>query len=212
MLFNLSQLIKKYDMQITGVVHIGANLGQELESYRDNNIKNIILIEPLIEVFNQLLEKTSNYSDLNITLFNVALGNESGQAIMNVSNYNGMSSSLLEPELHLELHPDVTFDTQETVRIERLDNLIYGRSSYNMINIDVQGFELEVFKGATESLSTIKYINAEVSKEYVYSKNGLIGELDQFLSTYNFERVETQWAGGWLPWGDAFYIKKENTK
>jgi hypothetical protein len=47
----------------------------------------------------------------------------------------------------------------------------------------------------------------EVNRDEVYRNCAKIEELDNFLSSYGFVRVETTWDGG--TWGDAFY-KKQN--
>jgi hypothetical protein len=51
----------------------------------------------------------------------------------------------------------------------------------------------------------LDYIITEVNREVVYENNAMVGDLDNYLSKYGFERVETSWDGG--TWGDAFYIK-----
>ena len=77
---------------------------------------------------------------------------------------------------------------------------------FNFMNIDVQGYELEVMKGASKFLPHIQFIYCEVNRAEVYEGCPRIEELDEYLGTYGFERVETTWDGG--TWGDAFYIKK----
>ena len=79
---------------------------------------------------------------------------------------------------------------------------------YNMINIDVQGYELEVFKGATKTLENIDYIITEVNRDVVYHQCAFIDDLDDYLKQFGFARVETDWAGH--TWGDAFYVKIKN--
>jgi hypothetical protein len=88
----------------------------------------------------------------------------------------------------------------------RLDDLDLDLTKYNFINIDVQGYELEVFKGSYKTLKNIDYIISEVNRAEVYENCPYVGELDSYLQNYNFTRVETNWAGD--TWGDAFYIKK----
>lgn len=87
----------------------------------------------------------------------------------------------------------------------RLDDLDIGVEKYNFINVDVQGYELEVLKGASETLRNIDYIMSEVNRDEVYENCAQVEELDNFLANYNFVRVETVWVGD--IWGDAFYIK-----
>ena len=50
-------------------------------------------------------------------------------------------------------------------------------------------------------------IYTEVNEDYVYLECALISEIDSYLSTFDFVRVETSWYQN-CKWGDAFYIKK----
>jgi hypothetical protein len=126
---------------------------------------------------------------------------------MNVEEANnGMSSSILKPKLHLEQYPWITFNDKVMVEIDKLDNYIGESENYNFINIDVQGYELEVFKGGSNFLNHVDYIMTEVNNSELYENCAKVKELDDYLSTYDFERVETTWDG--VTWGDALYIKK----
>ena len=60
------------------------------------------------------------------------------------------------------------FNRKKEVNITRLDDEEFDRSKFNFINIDVQGYELEVFKGATKTLESIDLILAEINKEEMY--------------------------------------------
>ena len=139
----------------------------------------------------------------------MALGNETGTKEMFIETVNkGQSCSFLEPETHLSLYPHIKFDLRETVDIDKLDNIYFNRYLYNMINIDVQGYELEVFKGATETLKYIDIIYAEVNTEKVYKDCVLMEELDEYLGQFNFKRVLVDFSQSYA-WGDALYIKEE---
>jgi hypothetical protein len=58
-----------------------------------------------------------------------------------------------------------------------------------------------------KTLEKIDAVYTEVNNAEVYENNALIQEIDEFLSSYDLVRVETDWMGG--TWGDAFYIKQE---
>ena len=47
MLISFKDLVKKYDMIITGVIHIGGHYGEELQDYIDEGIQDMIIFEPL---------------------------------------------------------------------------------------------------------------------------------------------------------------------
>jgi len=202
MLLNLNAISKKYDTKFKGVLHIGAHWGQEDSLYDSLEIMNRIYFEPLFSNYSMLRSKI----DSKYECIRTALGNTVGEVVMNVETANkGMSSSILKPAIHLQQYPQITFDSTETVAITKLDLVDFDRSKFNFINIDVQGFELEVFRGAVSTLDTIDYINTEVNRAEVYEGCAKVDELDLFLSQYGFKRLETSWDG--ITWGDAFYAK-----
>lgn len=203
MLLNLDNLTEKYDLKIKGVLHIGAHIGQEHNTYQRLGINNVMFFEPVPSTFQRLKENVGD----NAILVNTALGNIEGEVEMFTETINeGQSSSVLQPDYHLVQHPNIRFDGKETVKITKLDNFIKDKDKYNFINVDVQGYELEVFKGGSEFLNSIDYIMTEVNRAELYKGCAKIEELDSFLSEYGFERVETTWDGG--TWGDAFYVKR----
>ena len=202
MLLNLENLKLKYNLNIKGVIHIGAHVGQEMNTYKKINVPNVMFFEPIPSTFNKLKENVMGEA----VLINSALGNFIGEIEMFTETINGgQSSSVLQPEYHLIQHPDIIFDGNEKVKMTMLDTFIEEKEKYNFINIDVQGYELEVFKGATETLKTVDYIMTEVNRDEVYVGCAKVNELDSFLNNYGFRRLETPWDG--ITWGDAFYAK-----
>jgi FkbM family methyltransferase len=207
MLLNFDTLYSKYNMNVKGVLHIGAHIGQEHSIYKKYNINNIIYFEPQPHIFKILKQ---NVKDEAI-LINKALGSERKMMTMYIEHNNaGQSSSLLKAEKHLIQYPHIKFTDTIKVQVELLDDIEFDRNDYNFINIDVQGFELEVFKGAEETLNHIDYIVSEVNRGEVYKDCTRVEQLDEYLGKYGFERVETSWDG--ILWGDGFWRKKENKK
>lgn len=205
-MMDLGYIIGKYDLGISGVIHIGAHHGQEYKDYAKQGIENIMFFEPIQSNFNKLLDNVPVKN--SIFLFNIALGNEVGEKEMWVETVNqGQSCSLLEPGTHLKQYPKIQFPKKEIVTIDKLDNIEFDRNNFNMINIDVQGWELEVFKGATQTLENIDIIYSEVNFEELYKECCLVGDLDTFLGNYGFIRVLTNAKP--KTWGDALYLKYE---
>jgi FkbM family methyltransferase len=205
MLLDLKSLIQKYDLNITGVIHIGAHYGQEHEIYLNNKIERIMYFEPLKKNFEVLKKNYPNHKEM----YNIALGNFNGEIEMYVESANsGMSSSILLPKKHLDQYPHIIFNDKEIVEIKRFDDLVLDKDGYNLIMIDVQGYELEVFKGSAEFLENVDYIISEINRDEVYENCAKIQDLLSFLSPYGFELVEQNWAGD--TWGDGFFIKKKN--
>jgi len=207
MLFSFRNIQDKYNMDIKGIIHIGAHRGQEISDYIDGGIQDIILFEPLSANF-QALEENLSEMNANISGHQVALGNEEKTVTMYLSDNDQMSSSILKPKKHLQNHPTVLFEGTEEVEMMCLDSYSDETDGFNFINMDVQGYELEVLKGGSETLNHIDYVYCEVNRDEVYENNAYIEELDEYLANYDMERVETVWSGG--IWGDALYIRKKS--
>lgn len=203
MLLNFDSLYIKYNLKIKGVLHIGAHFGQENLAYKKYQIKNKIFFEPLPHTFAKLKENVKDG-----VLINKALGNETGSKLMYLELDNqSQSSSILKPKLHLSQYPWIKFNSMVKIEMVRLDDVEFDREDFNFINIDVQGYELEVFKGGINTLNHIDYIMTEVNRDEVYEKCARVEELDEFLGGFGFKRVEVTWEG--RTWGDAFYIKNK---
>jgi FkbM family methyltransferase len=214
-------LIKDYHIKMRGVIHIGAHNGLEYEDYVLYGIQNIIFFEPVASTYQKLLARLPNMGNEFVThnlceeplpyvrTVNMALGNTTGEIEMFIETANnGQSSSILEAGTHLQSYPQITFDTKETVKIDKLDNINFPRALYNVLNVDVQGYELEVFKGAVNVLKTIDVIYTEINTGEVYKGCAKLSDLDEFLSTQGFTRVWVHVYEG-VGYGDAIYVKND---
>ncbi len=198
--------LSKCNKNIVGCIHIGAHWGQEYQLYKRLGIDNLIFYEPIPSVFDILKRRVGPEVDLR----NLALGNTHGYMSMYVEENNqGLSSSILEPGLHLEQYPHITFDSKIIVKISRLDDEPFERNQFNLLNIDVQGYELEVLRGAVSTLSSIDFILIEINNVEMYKQCVKVDDLDKFLGEFNFTREVTEWEQGIKNWGDALYWKND---
>ena len=189
-------------LEINGCIHIGAHEGQEYPLYKQFGIENLLFYEPLPDNFAGLKEKVGP----EVKLRNVALGNTTGTVEMYLED-RGLSSSILEPAYHLEQYPQIEFNNKAEVEITRLDDEEFDRNDYNFINVDVQGYELEVLKGATKTLEHIDLLLSEVNKEELYKDCPRIEDIDNFLADFKFQRIAEYWQQDGGTWGDALYLK-----
>ncbi len=205
MLIDFRELLPKYGIKPTGVLHIGANKGEEAPVYLELGIKKQIWIEANPEVYMQLRETIKDNPDA--MAFNYAVGNKDFErTVLHISNNGSQSSSLLELGTHKQQHPDVHYIKDVPVFMRRIDSLIPVDviKNYDFLNIDVQGFEGQVLEGMDWYLNMFKWAYLEVNKAQVYEGCWEIDRIDAYMAKYNFRRVETKWVGNW---GDALYIK-----
>lgn len=204
MLIDFLKSVKRLDINVKGVIHVGAHWGQEYDVYKDCGASHCVFIEPCKEALRVLRQRLAAYDD--VIIYNCACSDHEGNEVMNVSNANqGMSNSLLKPVKHLEYYPEIPFMEGERVPVRTLDSLPITRERYNVLAMDVQGAELLVLKGAVQTLKHIDCIYTEVNDEELYEGCARVSELDAFL--YEFTRTESKWVSG-KGWGDAIYVRK----
>jgi FkbM family methyltransferase len=207
MLLDYFTIKQKYNMNVTGIIHVGGHHGEELSTYiQDSNVKHVVLFEADPDNFKILKEKVDKLStDKEIIAIEKGLGPFSCEMTLYKETENqGQSNSVLKPKLHTQQYPGIVFNNKVKIKIEPLDRYECS-TALNFLNIDVQGFELEVLRGAKKTLQHVNWILCEVNRAEVYENCAQVDEIDDFLKKYNFARAETNWAG--QTWGDALYVK-----
>lgn len=198
---NVLALINKHGLFPRGVIQAGSHHGEEIPLWESMGIHHCHF-EPVSENWRILTEKFPKAN-----AWPAALGRlHNTRAVIHTETVNGgQSCSLLKPKDHLRILPWIKFDGEEEVLVVSLDGLGLKWTEYNFLYLDVQGYELEVLKGAEKTLAGIDFIFTEVNRAEVFEGCGQIGEVDAFLADQGFRRVETEWHGG--EFGDALYIR-----
>jgi FkbM family methyltransferase len=209
----LEEIISDYKLDIIGSIHIGAHSGEEIWSYKKNNINNLILIEANKNLIKKLRIKKfifNHFFKMNISLENCIISDQNNiLRKLNITN-NSQSSSILNLKKHNEIYPNIHVTREETMISRTLDDLFidkYEIKKFNFINMDIQGAELLALKGAKNILRNIDAIYTEVNFQELYKGCALTKDLDIFLKNYNFSRVRTV-TPEHPSWGDALYLKK----
>lgn len=208
MLIDFKELFPKYNLKFNGVLHVGANIGEEAPVYRELGINKQVWVEPNKSLIPRLEAQVLNHNGVEAYVLNVCAGNENRETVLHISNNAGQSSSVLELGTHKIAHPEVDYIEDQTVLMVKLEDFLTDQvvEGLDFLNIDVQGYELEVLKGLGRIVDQMKMIYLEVNKESLYMNCALIDSIDLFMTAHRFRRVETHWAGN-TGWGDAAYIK-----
>ena len=138
------------------VLDVGANIG--LTALVLSQIcprGQIAAIEPLPRSFKYLKRNVSEAGAINLKIFNFALGSSEGSVLMQ-GHPSNFACSFIADNYRI---PGSDHFSQE-VPVRRLDEAFSELSldRLDFMKVDVEGFELEVFRGAREILNTYKPI------------------------------------------------------
>lgn len=212
MLIPFHHILLKYNLKPKGILHVGAWDGIEMDDYASCGITNVVFIEAQKSIFPTLLGRIAPYP--NSHAFNYCVSDKFEEIKFNITN-NGQSSSILELGTHKDVHPEVTVNEIAILHTVTINEIFLREKlnfdGYDFVNMDIQGAELKALKGMNMIMPHIKAFYLEVNEKELYKGCALIGEIDEYLNQFGFERVETKWAseGNVLGWGDALYIKTE---
>uniref|UniRef100_A0A6C0HS52 Methyltransferase FkbM domain-containing protein n=1 Tax=viral metagenome TaxID=1070528 RepID=A0A6C0HS52_9ZZZZ len=201
----INKILLKNGININRCFHIGAHECEELTFYNQLGVSsgNIVWIDAIPSK----VEEATNKGIPNV--YNAVITDKNDEIVsFNISN-NVQSSSVLEFGTHSQEHPSVVYVDkiiQSTITIDTFfERNGIDASKFDFWNFDIQGAELMALKGGTESIKNVKAIYLEVNEKELYINCGLITDIDNFLSQYNFKRVLTHMTCH--GWGDALYIR-----
>jgi FkbM family methyltransferase len=170
----LKRIIREYEIDC--IIDVGANIGQYGDLLRKQvGYKGLLIsFEPDPECFN-ILQQTSRHDEL-WQVHNFALGNENTTTQLNIMATREFNS-FLEPDhevIDTFKEHNLIKDTVN-VQVRRLEQVLTELKSKHVfsrifLKIDTQGYDLNVFEGAGDSLDQIHGIQTEVSFTPIYKE------------------------------------------
>lgn len=174
-----------------GVIHIGANEGQERGQYAALGL-NVLWIEPIPDVYEKLCENISEYPQQR-AIKALVTDQENKRAVLNISSNAGASSSIFDFALHKDIWPNVTYVDRLEVTSVTLPTLIteerINLSSYDGLVLDTQGSEMMILRGAQSTLHKFKYIQVEAADFESYKGAATTAQIVSFLKGNDFRLV-----------------------
>ena len=175
-------------LKLKTVIDVGAYIGAFAFAMR------MILPQVQIYCFDPLEENVAKINKNlgkwgSVKTFQSALGDRKGNVQFNLNDFRASSSILEMDTQHRQAFPETTHTTKVDVPMARLDDFLPEMKvqAPAFLKIDVQGFELNVLKGATNLLPIVDYLMIEVTYQTLYKNQPLYGDIYQYLHTRGFE-------------------------
>lgn len=160
--------------------------------------------EPCKDTFDKLNKRFKNKE--NVTLINSALGNKLGKKQLNIY-------SSLEYNSFLEFNQE-DIKKSEICFIDTVDNFCRKNNieQIDIMKIDVQGYEMEVLKGAKFMLANnrIRLIYVEGQFNPQYKEASTCFDIGKYLLSYNFKThkiININYKDGILTHADFMFTK-----
>lgn len=171
-----------------GVIHVGANSGQERDDY-DRLGLNVIWIEPIPDIFETLRRNILNYSNQRAIMALVA-DQDDQDVTLNIASNHGASSSMFDLAGHKDLWPDVHYVDQLHLKSITLPTLIEREnidvSQYDALLLDAQGAEFPILKGAKPILNRFRFIQVEAADFEAYAGAARRDIITEFMVNSGF--------------------------
>jgi FkbM family methyltransferase len=158
------------------------------------------------------------------TFLPVALGAVEGPATLHLTKQRGCSSVLQPNTAYLRRFPygdAFTVEAELPVTLTTLDKVrtTHALPPVDVLKIDTQGSELDILRGARETLVDVSLIESEVEFNPLYVGQPLFGDMDRYLREQGFTLLglrRTAWRrdttgslGGTVVHGDALWLRDE---
>ena len=174
-----------------GVVHVGANVGQERGLY-DGYGLDVLWIEPIPDVFAALSANIAGFPRQR-ALERLVTDRDDASYEFHVANNDGQSSSILELKEHRDVWPKVAFTRTITLQSSTLATLFarekIDASRYDALVMDTQGSELLVLRGAEPLLGGFNFIKTEAPDFEAYAGCAMLEDIERYLGARGYAEV-----------------------
>ncbi len=200
-------LLRSLDYDV--LLDVGANRGQfSMIARIEHPRRRVHAFEP--QPCEALVYREILGGDPLVTLHEVALGEEAGEADMHISRKRDSSSLLPIGELQARMSPGTDEVGTHRVKVVTLDSLRQGWADARrvLLKLDVQGFELSVLRGAKAVLGGCAYVYVECSHIALYKGQALYPEVESFLASHGFRperRLNEHFSEGQLIQADYLF-------
>jgi FkbM family methyltransferase len=174
-----------------GVIHIGANVGQERDLYAALRLP-VVWIEPIPEVFERLRQNISGHPEQRAYRALITDA-DSRSYTFHIADNDGESSSIFDLAEHRDIWPEVSYERRITLESITLPSFLERHAididAFDTLVLDTQGSELLVLRGAESILHRFEQIRTEAADFQAYRDGARLQEIGEFLSARGFREA-----------------------
>ena len=193
-------------------IDVGAHKGEFLSYVLSLNYKKIYCFEPQKKIFKILYKNFKNKK--NIKIFNFGLAHKNSKKIFyenkltSTSTFSRSKNTTFLKIKNLILNSKNSYIDKYPIKVRTLDEIFINKKIFDIfLKIDVEGFELNVLKGAKKTLSKkVKFILIERHFFQLYKDNST-EKVHLFLKKNNFKLIK-RFTFPLLHFEDNLYEKK----
>ena len=192
-------------------IDVGAHKGEFLSYILSLNYKKIYCFEPQKKIFKILYKNFKNKK--NVKLFNLGLADKNSKLtfyvkkLTSTSTFSKSENTFFFKFKNFLLNSKNLYIDKYYIKTRKLDDFFISKKIFNIfLKIDVEGFELNVLKGAKKILSNkVKYVLIERHFFKLYKHNST-NNVHLFLKRNNFKLIK-RFTFPFFHFQDNLYIK-----
>ncbi|NTW99211.1 MAG: FkbM family methyltransferase [Geobacteraceae bacterium] len=214
------------------ILDVGANVGASLDEFKSWwPDANVHCFEPQKECWDALEQRAHKFPGTSVVINRCAVGSVPDEQATfyshdinsGVSGFNKINLQS-QDSIHLNRLIEVPQALQEykrslnherSVKIIRLDDYLnkLGIDKINLLKIDTQGFEPQVFEGLGSRLSDVDVVITELMFFDYYERSLSFSDIERFLLPagfylYDISHISKNPMNGRTDWVDVIYIHK----
>jgi len=206
------------DLRDKKIIHIGAHDGLEAGIYKHMGVIRADFIECNKFIFPKLLERLEDYPNYHAHFIALSDKDNNYKTYYSYRNITDGASGFYLPDKMFDHIKDcpltgdqwevgcMTYDTYSEDKALPTD--------YALLNIDVQGEELNILKSAKSLLNqkTLEWIYCETSNFSCYLNGPLEKDITNYLAQFGFQKIgfRKDWGDESEQHGDTIYKRNEH--
>jgi FkbM family methyltransferase len=212
---NFDEIYKKYIKKNPVIIDVGANEGQSIKRF-DLIFNNCVIhsFEPIKKCFDKMVKDHPNKKNIKN---NYALSDKNTNKIFFINKHSYTSGFNRINKSYDQLHEKDKTRNNIKVKTIKLDTYVDLNKikKIDILKIDTQGHELDVLKGAKNSLkkNIFNFVEVEIILCDYYTKKISLHKIDRVMCENNFDLFNFQefaYSKDYqIKWFDMLYINKK---